>query len=93
MQEIPLVPVGSPTAPARSPGERPTWQRLLPEGVDRRPPWLTVRAPIGVGVTEVSSLMREKQLVTVCQEARCPNLGECWNSGTATFGTRAPRPS
>jgi lipoic acid synthetase len=40
---------------------------------------------VGAGVTEVSSLMREKQLVTVCEEARCPNLGECWNSGTATF--------
>ena len=85
MQQIPLVPVGSPTAPAGSPDQRPTWQRLLPEGVDRRPPWLTVRAPVGAGVTEVSSLMREKQLVTVCEEARCPNLGECWNSGTATF--------
>ena len=85
MQQIPLVPVGSPTAPARSPDHRPTWQRLLPEGVDRRPPWLIVRAPVGAGVTEVSSLMREKQLVTVCEEARCPNLGECWNSGTATF--------
>ena len=85
MQQIPLVPVGSPTAPARSPDHRPTWQRLLPEGVDRRPPWLTVRAPVGAGVTEVASLMREQQLVTVCEEARCPNLGECWNSGTATF--------
>ena len=66
-------------------GERPTWQRLLPEGVDRRPPWLTVRAPVGSGVARVASLMREKSLVTVCEEARCPNLGECWSAGTATF--------
>ena len=85
MQQIPLVPIGTPAAPARSAGKRPTWQRLLPEGVDRRPPWLTVRAPVGEGVTQLSSLMQEKRLVTVCQEARCPNLGECWNSGTATF--------
>jgi lipoic acid synthetase len=85
MQQIPLVPVGTPAEPAQSAGQRPTWQRLLPEGVDRRPPWLTVRAPVGRGVTQLSSLMREKQLVTVCEEARCPNVGECWNSGTATF--------
>jgi lipoic acid synthetase len=85
MQQIPLVPVGTPDAPAPSAGERPTWQQLLPPGVDRRPPWLTVRAPVGEGVRQLSSLMQEKQLVTVCQEARCPNLGECWNSGTATF--------
>ncbi len=84
MQQIPLVPVGTP-APDRSPDPRPTWQRLLPEGVDRRPPWLTVRAPVGEGVTQLHSLMAEKRLVTVCQEARCPNLGECWNAGTATF--------
>ena len=96
MQEIPLVPVDAPLAPVRGqgarpagpdprPGERPVWQRLLPEGVDRRPPWLTVRAPVGEGVTRVTSLIRARQLVTVCEEARCPNLGECWNSGTATF--------
>ena len=85
MQEIPLVPVGTLDAPAPSAGARPTWQQLLPPGVDRRPPWLTVRAPVGEGVQQLHSLMREKQLVTVCQEARCPNLGECWNSGTATF--------
>jgi len=96
MQEIPLVPVDAPLAPVRGqgarpagpdprPGERPVWQRLLPEGVDRRPPWLTVRAPVGEGVTRVTSLIRARQLVTVCEAARCPNLGECWNSGTATF--------
>jgi len=77
-----------PTAPARSPDHRPTGSGSSPRGCDRRPPWLTVRSPVGAGVTEVSSLMRQKQLVTVCEEARCPNLGECWNSGTATFMIR-----
>jgi lipoic acid synthetase len=85
MQQIPLVPVGAPSEPDGEPDRRPVWQRLLPEGVERRPPWLTVRAPVGQGVTQLSSLMREKQLVTVCEEARCPNVGECWNAGTATF--------
>jgi lipoic acid synthetase len=85
MHEIPLAPAGTPDAPAVSGGGRPTWQQLLPPGVDRRPPWLTVKAPVGEGVRQLSSLMEEKRLVTVCQEARCPNVGECWNSGTATF--------
>ena len=65
--------------------ERPPHQRLLPEGVDRRPPWLTVRLPHGEGYTRLQGLMRELSLVTVCEEARCPNLGECWGQGTATF--------
>jgi lipoyl synthase len=85
MKQIPLVPVGAPNPTTPQVDSRPTWQRLLPEGVERRPPWLTVRAPVGQGVTQLTSLMREKQLVTVCEEARCPNVGECWNSGTATF--------
>ncbi|MDA8394747.1 MAG: lipoyl synthase [Candidatus Dormibacteraeota bacterium] len=61
------------------------WQQLLPEGVDRRPPWLTVRMPVGGRYTELDRLMRGQRLHTVCEEARCPNLGECWSHGTATF--------
>jgi lipoic acid synthetase len=85
MQPIPLTPIGPRASRADGPDTRPTWQRLLPEGVERRPPWLTVRAPVGPGVTRLTALMREQSLVTVCEEARCPNLGECWNAGTATF--------
>ncbi|HSP65252.1 MAG TPA: lipoyl synthase, partial [Candidatus Deferrimicrobium sp.] len=59
--------------------------RLLPEGVDRRPEWLTVKLPAGEGYTEIKSLMRGLDLVTVCEEARCPNIAECWGHGTATF--------
>ena len=81
MQQIPLTPVGA----GQGPGERPAWQRLLPDGVDRRPPWLTVKAPVGDGFNQVQTLMRDKSLVTVCEEARCPNIAECWNGGTATF--------
>jgi len=51
----------------------------------RRPEWIKVRAP-GEGEYEsIRALMRNKQLNTVCEEARCPNIGECWGSGTATF--------
>ncbi len=85
MHEIPLTPITGSRRPAAGADPRPTWQRLLPEGVERRPPWLTVRAPMGEGVDRLTALMREKSLVTVCEEARCPNLGECWNAGTATF--------
>ncbi|NLX10294.1 MAG: lipoyl synthase [Chloroflexi bacterium] len=51
----------------------------------RRPDWIKVRAPSGETYEMVRSLMRSKQLHTVCEEAMCPNMGECWGSGTATF--------
>jgi lipoyl synthase len=51
----------------------------------RRPEWIKVRAPIGEKYEEIKTLMRSKELNTVCEEAMCPNLGECWGSGTATF--------
>ncbi len=85
---LPLIPDRRPNViPGRGPvGDgRPMWQQLLPEGVDRRPPWLTVRMPVGGRYTELDRLMRGQRLHTVCEEARCPNLGECWSHGTATF--------
>ncbi len=51
----------------------------------RRPPWLKVKAPWGDSFQQVQSLMRTGNLHTVCEEARCPNIGECWGAGTATF--------
>ncbi len=51
----------------------------------RRPPWLKVRAPWGETFQEVYGLVRAEKLHTVCEEARCPNIGECWGAGTATF--------
>lgn len=51
----------------------------------RRPEWLKVRAPNGENYHDVVRLVREKRLHTVCEEARCPNIGECWNHRTATF--------
>ncbi|MGD8753318.1 MAG: lipoyl synthase [Anaerolineales bacterium] len=67
----------------------PTRDRINSQEIDtnpkRRPPWIRVRAPTGETVEEVYDLMRSKELHTVCEEARCPNLGECWGAGTATF--------
>jgi lipoic acid synthetase len=56
-----------------------------PELPDRKPPWLKVRAPAGGNYTRLKGLMRELDLHTVCEEAHCPNVGECWEHGTATF--------
>ena len=53
--------------------------------VSRLPPWLRVRAPTGTGYHWVDGLMRSNRVHTVCEEARCPNSGECWNNRTATF--------
>lgn len=56
-----------------------------PEHPRRRPPWIRVRAPGGAEYERVRELMRKKTLNTVCEEAQCPNIGECWGRGTATF--------
>lgn len=50
-----------------------------------RPPWLKVRLPAGRDYKDVRQLVGDLHLHTVCQSARCPNLGECWNERTATF--------
>jgi len=51
----------------------------------RLPPWLKVRAPGGEGYLRVKGLLRRATLHTVCEEAACPNIGECFEAGTATF--------
>lgn len=53
-------------------------------GKSGRPAWLTVRAPSGDRVEAVSGALARHGLRTVCREARCPNVGECWGNGTAT---------
>ncbi|HEU5015009.1 MAG TPA: lipoyl synthase [Roseiflexaceae bacterium] len=71
---IPLTPA-TPAPPASAP----------PAPRSRRPEWLRVRVPSGENYQDVVGLVREKRLHTVCEEARCPNIGECWNHRTATF--------
>ena len=67
----------------------PTRDRIDPEKINatplRRPEWIRVRAPSGETYQRLHELMRAKALHTVCEEAMCPNMGECWGSGTATF--------
>lgn len=50
-----------------------------------KPPWLKVKAPAGENYLRLKEMMAELKLATVCQEAKCPNIGECWAGGTATF--------
>ena len=74
-----------PVAPP--PGGAPT--EYLPfrqqKGLHGRPDWLKARAPGGEGYSDIKETMRDLNLHTVCEEARCPNIGECWNNRTATF--------
>ncbi|GAB3514134.1 lipoyl synthase [Emticicia fontis] len=51
----------------------------------RRPDWLRVKLPIGENFKKVRSLVDEHKLHTICQSGNCPNMGECWGEGTATF--------
>ncbi len=51
----------------------------------RLPPWFKVRAPGGENYVRLRNLLRDSDLHTVCEEARCPNIGECWERGAATF--------
>ncbi|MBS1250024.1 MAG: Lipoyl synthase [Chloroflexi bacterium] len=67
----------------------PVRDRVNPAEIDttpkRRPPWIRVQLERGKNYSETKDLVHAKALHTVCQEAMCPNQGECWGSGTATF--------
>lgn len=54
-------------------------------GRPAKPSWLKVRAPSGEKYLKIREMMRDRKLATVCEEAHCPNLGECWGGGTATI--------
>jgi lipoic acid synthetase len=58
---------------------------MVVEQRPRKPEWLRVRFPGGPNYLRLKGLMRSQRLHTVCEEARCPNIGECWEAGTATF--------
>lgn len=83
----PAVPVALPVTPrfggcasgagvGAGPGD-PSFRRL--------PPWLKIRLPGAGEYSETRALLRRQRMVTVCEEARCPNLGHCWERGTATI--------
>ncbi len=51
----------------------------------RKPSWIRAQLPVGAGFGAVRDIVHEHRLATVCEEAKCPNIGECWNAGTATI--------
>ena len=55
------------------------------EGKPKKPPWLKKRLASGETYQKVNTLLKESRLHTVCEEAHCPNLGDCFSEGTATF--------
>src|SRR5687768_5106462 len=71
---------GSPLVLPMAPGGASVSESLGP-----RPDWLRVRAPVGPNYQELKGLVREMRLHTVCESARCPNIGDCWERRTATF--------
>jgi lipoic acid synthetase len=98
---IPVVTTASPagSAPARRSGEKyvtPQGFTAIRDGIKassqavplpagRKPGWLRAPLPGGQRFDEVRQAVREHRLATVCEEAKCPNIGECWNAGTATL--------
>lgn len=65
-------------------GIKPNTNSAAPD-VDRKPPWLRVRLPSGGRYESINSIVRTHKLNTVCAESKCPNIAECWSSGTATL--------
>ena len=53
--------------------------------IPRKPPWIRVKAPVSEGFRQTRDIVRKNNLVTVCEEAACPNIGECWTKQHATF--------
>ncbi len=82
------TPAGKDTGVVKSKGKPTLHLAEGREGIPmraRKPEWLKVRAPGGPNYLRLQQMMREQRLHTVCEEAHCPNIGECWESGTATF--------
>ena len=79
---VPLVQLTlhSPAPANRAPAPMP-----VPIAPARKPAWLKVRTPGGTNYASIRTMMRELGLHTVCEEARCPNIGECWEHKAATF--------
>ena len=69
------------TAPLRHPEKRDRPDTPVP----RKPDWIRVKAPIGEGYVQTREIVRAHGLHTVCEEAGCPNIGECWAKKHATF--------
>jgi lipoic acid synthetase len=81
IKELPVIPESwlEPMARPLPPSQA---AKILQE---RKPEWLKIRPPAGENYREIKTMLRARNLHTVCEEAHCPNVAECWASGTATF--------
>ena len=82
------LPLPSNAAGVKHKGEGKTGRipiKVLAAEPLRKPPWIRVRAPSSPRFHEIKAILRENRLHTVCEEASCPNIGECFGKGTATF--------
>ena len=59
--------------------------KIIPQPIQRKPEWIRMKVPDSKRYQEIKSILRENKLHTVCEEASCPNIGECFSGGTATF--------
>lgn len=73
------------TKDARAKARHPEKQKREDSPILRKPDWIRVKAPTSKGYAETRSIVKSKQLVTVCEEAGCPNIGECWTKKHATM--------
>ncbi len=71
--------------PRTAPGKEVTRPAANPHANGRKPDWLKVRFSAGKEYAEIKNLIKDQALHTVCESARCPNIGECWSQRTATF--------
>jgi lipoyl synthase len=78
----------TPTLPEKQKGAAKTARipiKIIPSEPLRKPDWIRVKAPSGDRFYEIKKILREQKLHSVCEEASCPNIGECFGKGTATF--------
>lgn len=81
VKEAPAAAATKPTGPACGSGGGADMAHLY----GRKPSWLKMKMPAGDGFARMKRLVKSQNLHTVCEEAKCPNIGECWNAGTATI--------
>ncbi|MGZ3687459.1 MAG: lipoyl synthase [Bdellovibrionota bacterium] len=83
-QELPVLQPDQ-SRPARERARPISPSKAAQVLASRKPEWLKIRPPAGENYTAIKGMLRERGLHTVCEEAHCPNVAECWASGTATF--------
>jgi lipoic acid synthetase len=85
--ELPVLdhPILSSASPKRESARPLSPSKAAQILATRKPEWLKIRPPAGENYLQIKGMLRERRLHTVCEEAHCPNVAECWATGTATF--------